>query len=351
MKSKAISITSGLTIFGITSFFLLMSVFGTVKKTGAYESRPCGAGEPITVTCALITPTFGTSLTSSVAIEGDGILTVMVQITLSGQDYYPLSFYNQPGLYINTSTVEITTDVTGTLVTSTSAVISATNISLPLTGTNTLNFRVPVSSTLDVMAEFIINKNPPSTPTPTVTSMVTATPTPTVTSTVTATPTPTPTLSVTPTPKMEPRMYAAVIVKSWCPTAADCYEPNNNFADAKVLSPTLQTMTASVNLTTDRRDYYKVDFTSDAPYTITLKSFSGAGDLDLYVYDQKEELQCRSTLVNVSTEEIFINREPPCSANPSSAGKRLPKGTYYILVYVFSDVTNQDNRYTLSIRQ
>lgn len=305
MKSKQL-LTLAILVTGILGFFTLTAHLNSVRYAHASTSMGCGDSIPFIVTCGFVKPVASSGVpTTSVPFTTTSPYTFVVQISLNGQEFDPLMFYNQPGVTIGSGS-ETTQGVTGTLdLLNTTAVITAANITLPASRTS-LIFRVQVSSTTDVEAVFIVDRAV---------------------------------------------YFLPVTMRDWCePEKTDCFEPNNEITQAFVLSPSLQTLTAIVNLTSDRYDFYHVNLPSDLQYTINLSRTTGAGDLDLLVYDHNNVLQCRSSFADNSDETVFVNRLP-CSESASSAGKKLPPGVYKVLVRVFSDSTNQNNRYKLRVSQ
>lgn len=320
MKPKAFGLTVLLTLFGVIGFLMLA---GTLSAEGDFairlrnpgvspDDRNCGYAGTFTVTCVLITPAASGVPTTSIPVSGDQPITVVVQITLTDATFMATTLTEFPPEISVDGASYIRTGVTGTLINSNTVVLTATNIALTAPQTE-LVFSLQINLDGGIKAGYTIN-------------------------------------ALSTTPVMKARQRMPIVVREWCPESVDCYEPNNNFDTARTLSPTLQTITATVSMETDRRDYYLVDFTNDQQFTISLNSITGTGDLDLYVYDSARVQQCRSAFSNNSSETIYINRDP-CSASASSAGKKLPKGKYYILVFLFNDNSADINRYKLSITQ
>lgn len=121
--------------------------------------------------------------------------------------------------------------------------------------------------------------------------------------------------------------------------AGDWCEPNNSIATAFPLALNYQ-ITATVNITTDRSDYYQLVFPSQKPYTATLKLVlpctEPTCDLDLYLYNQGGSIVAQSNIAGIGNETLYYT--PTITASP-----------YYLRVYAFSSPITP-TRYTLIVK-
>jgi hypothetical protein len=287
-------------------------------------TRTCGRTQPYGVSCLLNSPEPMTgNPTESVLISPTGAIAISMRITLTQKTFDPLFFNAQPMASVHTGPVT-TTNVFGTLIEgNTVAVLTVTQVTLPSSPNRVkITFYVNVDAIEDIEADVYTNRatsDPPATPLPTVIAMP------------------------------EPRARLPFVSNAWCQGGIDndwC-EKNDSFDTAFVITPTLNTLTSMLNLTTDRRDYYKITIRDDLPYSVSLKKLSGTGDLDLYVYAADRTQACASAFTGISDEQIRFN-VIPCSKSVTTP---LTSGTYFILVYAFSGTANTAIPYTVSISQ
>lgn len=124
----------------------------------------------------------------------------------------------------------------------------------------------------------------------------------------------------------------------------DCYEPNNNYASAYPLAMGFK-ITSSINMSSDRYDYYQTIFGNTNPHTYTLKGLlpcppsSVTCDLDLYLYSSApgNPLVVKSDLTGSDEQIVFT---PTTVITP-----------YIVLVYAFNINTSFiPTTYTLELK-
>lgn len=269
------------------------------------ESNRCGVQTGGVATCTLILPAPSVNSPTSTVIVTSATQITKTIIARIDVDGVGVKLPNP--IYTNTILVEIGNipllfdDVTGTLLSPTSLLITATNV--PLSAPETV-VTFTVNDTLqDFEAIFKFE--------------------------------------MTTTHKLHIPIVLSETVKCAVDNGTDCGEPNNTIETAYWGVRMNPPIFATAHLTSDQRDYYGFNVLSDVTYTVEVSRLVGTGDLDLYIYDSTKTLRCQSNITGVSIEVVKIN-SPSCP---------LPAGKYFALVYVFKDAAASLNRYRFSIGQ